>query len=213
MLYDVHIESFQSRIDRTLQYLRSRKADDGTFTVVDVGGSAGGWSHEVADVIVDIKPVGASKFFVCNLNRFQDWEPIHEHVKKHGKFSFAICSHTLEDIANPMLVLEKLPLIAEEGIIAFPSKYREFSRFEGDGRHLGYFHHRWIYDMKDGTLIAYPKLGFLEYTTMLHSIGNIDNDVAELNFRWKADIPYKVVNDDYMGPGEAAVVEYYKNLL
>lgn len=211
MLHDIRIESFRSRIDRTLQYLQTRKAEDQLFTVVDVGGSAGGWSHDVADVIVDINPVGASKFFRCNLNRFQDWDQIHDHVKEHGKFSFAICSHTLEDIANPMLALEKLPLIAHEGLIAVPSKHREFSRCEG--RHLGYFHHRWIYDIKDGRLIAYPKLGFLEYATMLHSIGNIDNNLAELNFRWTSDIPYAVVNNDYMGPGESAVLEHYKNLL
>lgn len=210
MILDARIEGFASRTTRMLEFLRQRKQEDPSFTIVDVGGSAGGWSHEIVDVIVDIVPNDSPPTITCNLNKFEDWQAVHDYVNEHGTFSYAICSHTLEDIANPMLVLEKLPQIADEGFIAFPSKYRELSNCEGP--YLGYFHHRWIYDIKQSTLLAYPKLGFLQHYPQFRAIGNSRDELAELNFQWKGGIPYRVVNNDYLGPGLSSVLNYYEAL-
>lgn len=214
MIYDIHIGSTTAYRTKMVDFLRAQKDADPSFSVVDVGGTAGGWTHGVADVIVDINPVDTGRYFKVNLNRFLDWNEIRDYVEANGKFSFAICSHTLEDIANPTLVMDMLPQIAKEGYIAVPSKYREFSRFEGSW--LGYIHHRWIYDIRPeepNLFVGYPKLGFLEYATNLHKLGNMSEDVSELNFRWKDRIPYRIVNDDYLGPSSGAVVDYYRALL
>jgi hypothetical protein len=214
MITDIRVGSFDESRKRILDYIREQKAANPEFTVVDVGGSAGGWSHEIVDVIIDINPVNAARYFKVNLNRYEDWEPVRSYVAEHGKFSFAICSHTLEDIANPMLVMDTLPQIAEQGYIAVPSKYREFSFVEG--RHRGYLHHRWIYDIRPqepNLFVGYPKLGFLEYHTKLHSLANASDTIAELNFRWKDRIPYRIVNDDYLGPDSDSVKNYYLALL
>jgi hypothetical protein len=163
---------------------------------------------------VDINPVDATQCFKVNLNRYDDWNKVRDYVSEHGKFSFAVCSHTLEDIANPMLVLDTLPTIAEEGYVAVPSKYREFSHVEG--KHRGYIHHRWIFDIRHdepNLFVGYPKLGFLEYETDLHRIGNPSPEIEELNFRWRETIPYRIVNDDYLGPSGGAVRGYYRALL
>lgn len=214
MITDIRIADIGASRSSILAYLRQRKQENPSFTVIDVGGTASGWTHDVVDVIVDINPVNAIRYFKVNLNNYEDWNSIRDYVAEHGKFSFAICSHTLEDIINPMLVLEMLPQIADEGYIAVPSKYREFSHIEGHW--LGYIHHRWIFNIRpeeSNILVGFPKLGFLEYETHLHKLANISDNVAELNFRWKTHIPYRIVNDDYLGPSSSAVRGYYTLLL
>lgn len=214
MISDIRVGNVSAHRNELLAYLRQRKQDDPSFTVIDVGGTAGGWTHGVADVIIDINPVNAARYFKVNLNRYEDWTPVREYVAEHGKFSFAICSHTLEDIANPMLVLEMMPQVAEEGYIAIPSKYREFSHVEGE--HFGYLHHRWIWNIRPeepNLFVGFPKLGFLEHYTPLHRLGNNSEDVAELKFRWKSRIPCRIVNDDYLGPCSGSVKGYYLALL
>jgi hypothetical protein len=214
MLFNIRVGNINAGRETLLQFLRTQKQADPEFSVIDVGGSAGGWSHSVADWIVDINPVDTTRCFKANLNRYDDWQVVRDYVAEHGKFSFAICSHTLEDIANPMLVLEMLPQIADQGYIAVPSKYREFARIEG--AHLGYIHHRWIFNIRPeepNLFVGFPKLGFLEYATELHRLGDTSSAIEELAFRWKDRIPYRIVNDDYLGPTSGAVKEYYRALL
>lgn len=214
MLYDIRVGEITAHRQALLESLRRQREQDPSFTVVDVGGTAGGWTHGIADVIVDINPVGIGRYFKVNLNRYLDWTSVRDYVKTHGKFSFAICSHTLEDIANPMLVLDMLPQIAEEGYVAVPSKYRELSRVEGPW--LGYIHHRWIFDVRHddpSCFVGYPKLGFLEHISYLHSLGNGSDAISELKFHWKESLPYRIVNDDYLGPTGDAVQMYYRALV
>ncbi len=51
------------------------------------------------------------------------WGPILE-----GKFDYAISTHILEDVTNPVVLLEMLPRIAKRGLIATPSKFVEFRK-------------------------------------------------------------------------------------
>ncbi len=214
MIYDYSISDVQSSKQRLLDMLSKKREENPDFTVIDVGGSVAGWTSSVIDSIVDInEPEGNSdkQFFKVNINDFYSWSCVLEHVEKHGKFSFAICSHTLEDICNPGLVLQMLSKIAESGVISMPSKYCEFSRLEG--KYLGYIHHRWIYDVKDNKLIGYPKLGFLEYFNQLHKLGSTDSKKSQLSFYWKDSIEYEFVNNDYLGPNINSVLGYYLRLL
>lgn len=164
------------------------------------------------DAIVDINPIQSStRFFQVNLNDETSWASVLEYVQAHGKFSYAICSHTIEDICNPGLTLRMLPRIAQAGSLSVPSKYQEFSRIEGP--YLGYIHHRWIYDVRDGQVVGYPKLGFLETYTKLHGLGRKEAAYAQLSLAWKDDIPHRFVNGDYLGPDVASVYRYYTDLL
>lgn len=214
MLYDIQISDVHSYRNHIVRTLGEKKRMDSSFTVVDIGGSLGGWSAPIVDAIIDINPPQSDsrvRVFAVNINDEKSWASVLDYVRENGKFSYAICSHTIEDICNPGLTLRLLPEIALSGTIAVPSKYHEFSRVEG--AYLGYIHHRWIYDVRDGMLIGYPKLGFLEHYVKLHSLGRKDNAYGQISFGWTDSIPHKFVNSDYLGPDVNSVLAYYLALL
>jgi len=214
MLSEIRISDVNSYRTEMVRVLRTLRQEDPTFTVVDVGGTVGGWSAPVIDAIVDINPATPTstiRFFSVNINDESQWSTVLDYVRENGKFSFAICSHTIEDVCNPGLVLRMLPEIAKEGTVSVPSKYHELSRIEGP--YLGYIHHRWIYDIRANALVGYPKLGFLEYATRLHQMGRKDETSAQLSFRWKGSLPHSFVNNDYLGPNVQSVYTYYAALL
>jgi Methyltransferase domain len=81
-------------------------------------------------------------------------------------FDFAICSHTLEDIRDPIAVARELARVANAGYVEVPSRAREifvkdrFSRLKmGLGRvpEIGFPHHRWFCDLRDGELLFARK--------------------------------------------------------
>ena len=53
--------------------------------------------------------------FQGNFNDSRSWDPVLRHVARHGRFSYAICSHTLEDLAYPAMALEMLPDLSQRG--------------------------------------------------------------------------------------------------
>lgn len=75
------------------------------------------------------------------------------------QFDFAICSHTLEDIRDPVWVCGELVRVAKAGYIEVPSREEEQSR----GLHgpwVGWTHHRWLCDVDEGGIefVAKPHL-------------------------------------------------------
>lgn len=69
-----------------------------------------------------------------------------------GQFDFAICSHVLEDIRDPVWVCSELERVAKAGYVEVPSRIEEQTHgFEGPW--TGWSHHRWITEQaRDGTL-------------------------------------------------------------
>ena len=78
----------------------------------------GGWSAPYVDAIIDFND---NKFtenitsFTCDITNPNDWNEIFEYVHKNGKFDFCICTHTLEDIMNPVFVCEQICKISKKG--------------------------------------------------------------------------------------------------
>jgi len=146
------------------------------------------------------------------MNRYEDWLPILDYVEKNGRFSFCNCTHTLEDLANPMLAMEMIPRIAEQGFIAVPSKYNELQRREGVFR--GTMHHRWIYNAENGRFIAYPKVPIVDHICF-HPYEIEIEKMAELELRmfWIENIDYGIANDDYLGPTAEAIIDIYRKLV
>lgn len=194
--------------DRVMSYLEFYNFK----RVIDLGGAAADWSAPYVSHCVDIKPSPNMNTIIGDLCSYELWTRLLEEVKANGKFDFAICSHTLEDIANPKIVCEMLPQIAKEGFIAVPSKYKEFIK---QGDHYGYMHHRWVFNKEDGEFVGYPKLPFLEHDPVINKLysGKPEEQFDELQFFWKGDFRLYVINADYMGPNDEYVRSYFKGLL
>ena len=67
----------------------------------------------------------------------------------HGRFDFAICSHTLEDVRDPVFVCSELRRVARAGYVEVPSRLEEQS-WGVVGPWVGWSHHRWLVDVTDG---------------------------------------------------------------
>jgi hypothetical protein len=62
-----------------------------------------------------------------------------------GQFDFAVCSHTLEDVRDPLYVCDELTRVARSGYIEVPSRLEEQS-YGFQGPWAGWGHHRWLVD-------------------------------------------------------------------
>lgn len=64
---------------------------------------------------------------------------------------FAICSHTLEDVRDPLWVCSELSRIAKAGYIEVPSRLEEQS-YGFQGPWVGWGHHHWLIEVTGGRL-------------------------------------------------------------
>lgn len=191
-----------------------KKARGDKFSLIDIGASHNAFNREYLTHTFDIIPneIEGVHGFIGNMNKYEDWLPILEYVEEHGKFSFANCTHTLEDLANPMLVIDMLPRIAEQGFIAVPSKYNELQRREGNFR--GTMHHRWIWNNEGNRLVAYPKVPIVDHMTFFPFEIEIEKKAEmELRMLWITDIDFSIANNDYLGPTAKAIIDIYAKLL
>ncbi len=76
------------------------------------------------------------------------------------EFDFAVCSHTLEDIRDPIWVCEELSRVARGGYVEVPSRVLE-QTWGIDGQWSGYSHHRWLCE-------ADRERGEMRFTFKLH---------------------------------------------
>lgn len=222
-----------------LQHLK----DNQFKRVVDVGGVMMPWAREFVTMYADILDpheylpqyedlyddnLKRAEWMQGDINDDAIWKELFHYTDQNGMFDFAICTHTIEDIRNPMLTLKMLPAIAKEGFIAIPTKHvelcfgiecpeRDWQDWGIHGRFRGFMHHRWIFTVKEGVLWAFPKLNFLDHMTGLEwaDLENKSNHFHELAFWWSQDggIPYKIINDDYLGPNGPSVTEMYRTEL
>lgn len=76
------------------------------------------------------------------------------------EIDFVICSHTLEDIRDPLWVCSEMVRIAKAGYIEVPSRLAESSRGVELGQ-VGWSHHRWLIEIVESHvcfLMKYHKI-------------------------------------------------------
>ncbi len=162
--------------------------------IIDIGG-ANSFAHGHLDAIIDIRQpqAAANHVFIGDISNPDVWLSVwDEAVDLVNHWDYAICTHTLEDIVNPMFACRNIQLIAKRGLIIVPSKFREFARFQGPFR--GYMHHHWIFDVTDGQFTAYPKLNFIE-DKRFDLIPGPEKGGEELIIEWEGSIDLKMIND------------------
>lgn len=63
-----------------------------------------------------------------------------------------ICSHTLEDIRDPIRLCKEINRVAKRGYIEVPSRRMESIRNLEHRGYSGYYHHHWLVEIADNTV-------------------------------------------------------------
>ncbi len=113
-------------------------------------------------------------------------------------FDFAICSHLLEDVRDPIWVCHELCRIAKAGYVEVPSRVVEQSLGVESPCHAGFYHHRWLINKNGDALEFRHKPHFLHSTkdAIVARLGvrRILNPAhTRLYFTWNDSFQYKEV--------------------
>ncbi|MBW1800195.1 MAG: hypothetical protein JRJ85_05630 [Deltaproteobacteria bacterium] len=140
------------------RYLRNVRSENPHYTVIDIGGALNPWCDEFVTTYVDINEVSTKReVLIGNFMEEAFWEGI-----RGRSWDFAICTHVLEDIRDPLFLVKKILRIVDAGFIAVPNKHTELSPVESP-QYPGYYHHRWIFTLEGQVLRAIAKLPLLGY--------------------------------------------------
>lgn len=190
-------------IEKHREYILKSLSKD--MDIIDVGGHVCGWSSPLEPFVVDFNSKPSKKSFNINISKEKEWNRVLKYVDVMGKFDYAICTHTIEDISNPTLLLDMLPKIAERGVLSCPSVMAETCRRESQSWN-GFIHHRHMIDVQDGIIVIAPKFGFLESLAQ----SQFSYVYEEIMIEWEQDLPYKMLMDDYYGPNAETVIKEYE---
>jgi len=197
MIIDKRIRNLTVPRDYVKEHISKLKENNFDLKVIDVGGGICHWAPETTH-IADIFIVPGSRevleknhpemnIYQLDISDTAQWEPILKYVEENGKFDYSICTHTLEDISNPKIACEMLMKISKAGVIAVPSKYAEYMRFEKQysvSGYRGFFHHKWIWSLKNNVLRGFEKNNYWEYVTSFR-LNKVDGIFTEICFMWE----------------------------
>jgi hypothetical protein len=127
--------------------------------VLDVGAGANPFPR--ADWVIDLMPYAERGLYGTlepDRERFDESRWVLRDICDHepwpfadDQFDFAVCSHTLEDIRDPVWVCSELSRVARAGYVEVPSRLEEQS-WGVQGPWVGWGHHHWLIDVVDGRL-------------------------------------------------------------
>jgi hypothetical protein len=153
---------FEPNVDVILAKLTS------DAVVLDVGGWACPFNR--ADIVIDAEPFETRGYYkTVGLPASQggptehftraSWVQRDLCARDRWPFAdksvdFAICSHTLEDLRDPLWVCSELIRVAKAGYVEVPSRRAEQARGWEHPRIAGLSHHRWLIDI-DGSHISF----------------------------------------------------------
>jgi Methyltransferase domain len=164
----------ESSVERILEAVRP---DD---VVLDVGG----WGRPFAraDWVLDLMPYESRGLYGRDggeHERFNDATWLQRDVCARepwpfadGAVDFAVCSHTLEDVRDPVWVCGELCRVARAGYIEVPSRLEEQS-YGVQGPWVGWGHHHWLIDVRGHAI---------EFVFKHHVLHGRDSDHFPLSF-------------------------------
>jgi hypothetical protein len=145
-------------LDASAQRILGLLPDDAL--VLDVGGAARPFPR--ADWILDLQPYEARGQLGWQGDRADERFGPDTWVQRDlcertpwpfddRQFDFAICSHTLEDVRDPVWVCAELQRVAAAGYIEVPTLQEELT-YGIQGPWVGWGHHHWLVLASDGAL-------------------------------------------------------------
>jgi hypothetical protein len=151
-------------LEASLQRIIETVPDDAV--VLDIGG----WAKPLprADWVLDLMPYETRGLYGSlspDQERFTPDTWIERDICDPEPYPFAdnaidfvVCSHTLEDIRDPIQVCREMARIAKAGYIEVPSRHEE-QAWGVNGKFAGWSHHRWLVDPIPGGLEFVFKFG------------------------------------------------------
>jgi SAM-dependent methyltransferase len=110
------------------------------------------------------------------------------------QFDFTVCSHTLEDVRDPVFVCSELIRVSKAGYIEVPSRLEEQS-YGFQGPWAGWGHHRWLIDATDDELTFVFKHHVLHNRPSDHFPAGFRDSLTEeervLCFWWDGEFSYR----------------------
>jgi uncharacterized protein YbaR (Trm112 family) len=113
-------------------------------------------------------------------------------------FDYTICSHVLEHVEDPELLLKELMRVSYRGYIETPSEIAE--------RLYGWPYHNWIVNLINGKLIIQRKVGESQFGQLFHCLAAHDKDFARFHqryhhlflvrYEWEGRINYTILPPD-----------------
>jgi SAM-dependent methyltransferase len=123
-----------------------------------------------------------------------------------GQFAFSICSHTIEDLANPAPLLRELIRVSRAGCLAAPSRLSEQTAGARDRMtsRCGHPHHRWICETGSERPVLSSKADSLDgawWRTAVplrraQRLQALDSTLGEWVFVWKESFTWSLVRGD-----------------
>ena len=148
--------------------------------VLDVGGWACPFNR--ADWILDAEPYGTRGFYATvglpgyqggREERFSESTWVRRDICDKTpwpfadkQFDFSICSHTLEDVRDPLFVCSELIRVSKRGYIEVPSRLAESCRGWEPTGIAGLSHHRWLIDFGES---------HIQFTHKYHMINCVED--------------------------------------
>jgi Methyltransferase domain len=145
------------------------------LTPADVVLDVGGWAcpFNRAQWVLDAEPFATRGYYrtfggAASQGGDQEWFTAETWVQRDicdhkpwpfadKQFDFVVCSHTLEDIRDPLWVCSELMRVGKRGYIEVPSRAWETCRAVEHPRLAGLSHHRWLIDIGDHSIRFLPK--------------------------------------------------------
>lgn len=82
-------------------------------------------------------------------------------------FDFVVCSHTLEDVRDPIRACSEIARVGKAGYIETPSRlWEQTRRMNGQ---IGESHHRWLIEYNNARITFLAKSHFLHTSPQLHA--------------------------------------------
>ncbi len=175
-----------------------------TDKVLDIGGSMKQHKLIHIDTLVDIISPEESPYKKEKLTakRFLRLDITKEKLPfKNNSFDFIFCTHTLEDLYNPFLLISEMSRVGKRGYITTPSFGQDIAYSHlnltdwatGARRVPGIAHHKWLFYLKKGIMQIIPKNYSLLATTEFQVSRWLGE--PEFEYPWQGRIKYREFKD------------------